>query len=138
MNRAGPLYERLSSAYAQPMRTLIVDRDDHFVERLASALTLDGYEVSTRSSGHDAIELVAEHPPDALLLECHLADLDGTEVCRRVRRLRRDLRILMFSYSADVAERVRGLEAGADAYMSKPLAMVELRARLHALLRQPS
>ena len=105
------------------MRTLIVDRDRRFVERLAAALTLDGYEVSTRSSGRDAIELLADHPPDALLLECYLADLDGTEVCRRARRLRGDLRILMFSYGADVAERVRGLEGGADACMSKPLAM---------------
>ena len=138
MKRAGPLYEGLSPAYAQPMRTLIVDHDSRFVEGLTAALTLDGYEVSTRSSGRDAIELLAAHPPDALLLECYLADLDGTEVCRRARRMRGDLRILMFSYGADVAERVRGLEAGADAYMSKPLAMVELRARLHALLRRPS
>jgi len=88
MNWPESLYVRLSSAYAQRVRTLIVDQDQRLVERLAATLRLDGYEVSTSGSGHDAIELVAEQPPDAMLLECHLPDRDGTEVCRRVRRCR--------------------------------------------------
>ncbi len=118
------------------MRTLIVDQDRRLVEKLAATLTLDGHVVTTSSSGHEAIELVSEQPPDAMLLECYLPDIDGTEVCRRVRRLAGGPRILMFSHAAAVDERVRGLEAGADAYMSKPLIMAELRARLRALLRQ--
>ena len=136
MNWAESLYVGLSSTYAQRVRTLIVDQDQRLVERLAATLRLDGYEVSASGSGHDAIERIAEQPPDAMLLECYLPDLDGTEVCRRVRRLPGHVRILMFSYRADVDERVRGLEAGADAYMSKPLVVSELRARLHALLRK--
>jgi DNA-binding response OmpR family regulator len=136
MNWAEPLYVRLSFAYARVVRTLIVDQDQRLVEKLATTLSLDGYDVSTSGSGQEAIELVAERPPDAMLLECHLPDIDGTEICRRVRQLPGHVRILMFSYGADVDERVRGLEAGADAYMSKPLVMAELRARLNALLRK--
>jgi DNA-binding response OmpR family regulator len=136
MNCAEPLYGGLSSAYARVMRTLIVDQDQRLVAKLATTLRRDGYDVSTSRSGQDAIEMVVERPPDAMLLECHLPDIDGMEICRRVRQLPGYVRILMFSRGADVDERVRGLEAGADAYMSKPLIVTELRARLNALLRK--
>jgi len=136
MNCAEPLYGGLSSAYARVMRTLIVDQDQRLVAKLATTLRRDGYDVSTSRSGQDAIEMVVERPPDAMLLECHLPDIDGMEICRRVRQLPGYVRILMFSRGAGVDERVRGLEAGADAYMSKPLIVTELRARLNALLRK--
>lgn len=136
MNCAEPLYGGLSSAYARVMRTLIVDQDQRLVAKLATTLRRDGYDVSTSGCGQDAIEMVVERPPDAMLLECHLPDIDGMEICRRVRQLPGYVRILMFSCGADVDERVRGLEAGADAYMSKPLIVTELRARLNALLRK--
>ncbi len=118
------------------MQALVVDNDQYALDTLTVALARDGYQVLIGSSGEEAIKHVAEHTPDVLLLECHLPDVDGCEVCRRVRRLPDHIRILMFSYACGVDERVKGLEAGADVYMSKPLVMAELIARLRALFRR--
>ncbi len=118
------------------MQALVVDSDRCALDILKAALTRDGYQVLTCATGEEAITRVAEHAPDALLLERYLPDFDGCEVCRRVRRLPDDVRILMFSYACGVDERVRGLEAGADVYMSKPLATAEVIARLRAFFRR--
>lgn len=118
------------------MQALIVDSDRSARDALASALRQDGYRVLTGSTGEEAIARIAEHTPDALLLERCLPDLSGCEVCQRVRRLPDGIRILMFSHGCNADERVKGLEAGADAYMSKPLATDEVIARLRALFRR--
>lgn len=118
------------------MQALVVDSDRYALDTLTSALTRDGYQVLTGCTGEEAIQRVAEHVPDALLLERELPDLDGCEVCQRVRRLPNNVRILMFSHACGVDERVRGLEAGADAYMSKPLVTIEVIARLRAFFRR--
>jgi DNA-binding response OmpR family regulator len=136
MNRARALYVTLISTYARFMRALIVDKDRHLAARLSAALTADGYDVSTVSSGHGALTAVADQSPDVMLLECDLPDLDGLEVCQQVRRLPRYVVIVMFSHGAGVDQRVRGLEAGADAYMCKPLVLAELSARVRALARR--
>jgi DNA-binding response OmpR family regulator len=118
------------------MRALIVDKDCHVAAQLGAALSIEGYDVCTSSSGQAAIALVVKQPPDVILIECELPDLDGMEVCRQVRRLRRYMPIVMFSYGADVDQRVKGLAAGADVYMSKPLVLAELAARVRALVRR--
>jgi two-component system phosphate regulon response regulator PhoB len=136
MNRARALYVRLIATYARVMRALIVDTDRHVAARLGAALSVDGYDVVMSGSGRGALAAVVERPPDVILLECDLSDLDGMEVCRQVRRLPRYMPIVMFSSGAGVDQRVKGLEAGADAYMSKPLVLAELLAHVRALVRR--
>jgi two-component system response regulator MprA len=118
------------------MQTLVVDADPAQREVLRQELTLDGYEVLSAASGHQAIALAAESVPDAILLERNLPDIDGLEVCRRLRLLEKRMPILMFAVNAAVSDCVSGLEAGADGYMVKPFSMRELQARLRALIRR--
>ena len=99
-------------------------------------LALDGYEVLSAAGGHQAIAMAAECVPDAILLERNLPDIDGLEVCRRLRVLEKRMPILMFAVNAAVSDCVSGLEAGADGYMVKPLSIRELQARLRALIRR--
>jgi two-component system, OmpR family, response regulator MprA len=118
------------------VQALVVDSDRYVRDTLTDALARDGYEVLTAGTGEEALARVAEHTPDAMLLERHLPDVDGCEVCRRLRRLPDDIRIVMFSYACGADERVRGLEAGADVFMSKPLVTAEVMARLRAFFRR--
>ena len=118
------------------MLALVVDNDRGALDSLCATLARDGFEVITGRSGDQAIAGVAERRPDVLLLEQRLPDIDGCEVCRRIRRLADPIRILMFSDAPAVQERVRGLEAGADAYMSKPLVAAEVTARVRAMFRR--
>jgi two-component system, OmpR family, response regulator MprA len=118
------------------VRAIVVDTDPTLSSVLRQALTLDGYEVLSAARGHEAILMTAEHVPDAILLERNLPDIDGLRVCRCLRRLGSPVPILMFGMGNSVSERVSGLEAGADDYMVKPFSVVELRARVRALIRR--
>jgi two-component system, OmpR family, response regulator MprA len=119
------------------MRALVVDCDSHLVARLMLALDEAGYDAATVDSGEQAVAFVAERVPNVLLLNRDLPDMNGLEVCRRVRLLPDQVRILMFSHAAQAAaERVRGLNAGADAYLGTPLVMAEVVARLRAMRRR--
>lgn len=119
------------------MQALVVSDDVHLVDSLGVALREANYDVVTSESGAEAIDLVVRYAPSALLLERDLPDIDGFEVCRRIRRLPDGASILMFSYAAQsVAERVSGLDVGADAYMAKPLVISETVARVRALTRR--
>jgi two-component system, OmpR family, response regulator MprA len=118
------------------MRLLVVD-DDHAVrEALSRSLTLAGYEVQAAESGAQALELVAAAPPEAVLLDVCMPDIDGLEVCRRVRLLGNRVPVLMLTGREAVSDRVAGLDAGADDYLVKPFALDELKARIRALLRR--
>jgi two-component system response regulator MprA len=118
------------------MQILLVDDDPALRETLRRVLSHDGYEVLTATEGHEAIAMAAECVPDAILLGRNLPDIDGLEVCRRLRRLKRRVPILMFGVGAEISDRVSSLEAGADDYMVKPFDLLELRARLRALMRR--
>jgi two-component system, OmpR family, response regulator MprA len=118
------------------MRVLVADDDRAVRDALRRALALAGYEVSAADSGSQAIERVAQAMPDAVVLDIGMPDIDGLEVCRRVRMLGSRVPILMLTARDAISDRVTGLDAGADDYLVKPFDVEELKARLRALVRR--
>jgi two-component system, OmpR family, response regulator MprA len=118
------------------VRILVVDDDLAVCRSIDRALRLEGYEVDTVASGGEALEAVATSSPDALVLDLQLPDIDGLQVCRRIRVTGDDTPILMLTARHGIDDRVQGLDAGADDYLVKPFALEELLARLRALLRR--
>jgi len=120
------------------VKILVVDDDPAVSGSLERALRLDGYEVETAADGTSALHALALASPDAMVLDLGLPDLDGLEVCRRLRSAGDDTPVLMLTARDAVNDRVQGLDAGADDYLVKPFALAELLARLRALLRRRS
>ncbi len=118
------------------MRLLVVDDDTAVREALALVLCLDGFEVTTAADGREGIRTLSINRPDAVILDVLMPGLDGLEVCRRIRATGDRTPVLMLTARTEVAERVAGLEAGADDYLAKPFAHEELIARVRALLRR--
>jgi two-component system response regulator MprA len=118
------------------VRILVVDDDPAVRRSIDRALRLEGYDVVTVPSGGEALETLAQNPPDALILDLGLPDLDGLTVCRRMRSVGDDTPVLILTARDAVDDRVQGLDAGADDYLVKPYALAELLARLRALLRR--
>ncbi|HEY3561350.1 MAG TPA: response regulator transcription factor [Kribbella sp.] len=118
------------------MRVLVVDDDEAVCRSLAVALARDGYEVLTGDGGGAALALTASAAVDAIVLDVAMPEPNGLEVCRRLRSRGDRTPILMLSARELVDDRVTGLDAGADDYLTKPFALAELRARLRALLRR--
>ena len=120
------------------MRILVVDDDRAVREALRRALTLGGYEVQVAEDGEQALELIAQAVPEAVVLDVGLPGIDGLEVCRRLRLLGNRVPVLILTARDAVADRIDGLDVGADDYMVKPFDIGELKARLRALLRRAS
>ncbi len=120
------------------MRVLVVDDERAVRESLRRALELEGYEVELVADGREALDRLESGAPepDALLLDVLMPEVDGLEVCRRLRRAGSRVPVLMLTARAEVENRVEGLDAGADDYITKPFALEELLARLRALLRR--
>jgi two-component system response regulator MprA len=119
-----------------PMRVLVVDDDPAVLDSLERALRIEGYTVDAVGAGFPALERQHDDPADAVVLDVRLPDLDGLEVCRRMRAAGDGTAVLMLTARDAVGERVAGLDAGADDYLVKPFALDELLARLRALLRR--
>jgi two-component system response regulator MprA len=115
---------------------LVVDDEPALRETLARALTDEGYAVETASDGVQAIELVSENEPDAIVLDVLMPRLDGIQTARRLRATGCRVPILVLTAKDGVRDRVDGLDAGADDYVVKPFALEELLARIRALLRR--
>ena len=119
------------------MKILVVDDERAVRESLRRALELEGYDVGLASDGSEALEkLEAEALPDAVILDVLMPGTDGLEVSRTMRRSGSRVPVLMLTARAEVGDRVAGLDAGADDYLTKPFALEELLARLRALLRR--
>ena len=118
------------------MRILIVDDELAVREAVDRALRLEGYRTELAANGREALDGLAEAPPDAVVLDVLMPEVDGLEVCRRLRAAGDRTPILMLTARDAISDRVRGLDAGADDYLVKPFALDELRARLRALLRR--
>lgn len=116
-------------------RVQVVEDERHIAQVLASGLSFKGYEVSIAASGVGALEKIAEMLPDAVLLDVMLPDIDGYEVCRRLRANYPTLPILMLTAKNAGPDKVTGLDCGADDYITKPFDFDELLARLRAALR---
>jgi two-component system response regulator MprA len=119
------------------MKILVVDDERAVRESLRRALELEGYEIELAADGREALDrLEGESEPDAMILDVLMPDVDGLEVCRRLRGSGSKLPVLMLTARTQVEDRVEGLDAGADDYVTKPFALDELLARVRALLRR--
>ena len=121
------------------MKILVVDDERAVRESLRRALELEGYEIELAEDGSQALQLLETEPePDAMVLDILMPGVDGLEVSRTLRRKGSKLPILMLTARTQVEDRVEGLDAGADDYLTKPFALEELLARVRALLRRTS
>jgi two-component system, OmpR family, response regulator MprA len=119
------------------MKILVVDDERAVRESLRRALELEGYEIELAADGNEALHrLEGEAEPDAMILDVLMPGVDGLEVCRRLRSSGSKLPVLMLTARTQVEDRVEGLDAGADDYVTKPFALDELLARVRALLRR--
>jgi DNA-binding response OmpR family regulator len=119
----------------QRLRALLVEDDPAISELVRIGLRYEGFEVHTSADGAEAVRLAERHRPDVVVLDWMLPTLDGIEVCRRLRALG-DPAVLMITARDAVADRIRGLQAGADDYLIKPFDFEELVARVRAILRR--
>jgi two-component system phosphate regulon response regulator PhoB len=117
---------------------LIVEDEAALVELIRYNLIKEGYEVATATDGEDALLQIAERQPDIVLLDWMLPKLAGIEVARRLRsqQATRNLPIIMLTARTEESDRIRGLDIGADDYMTKPFSMSELTARIRAVMRR--
>jgi len=118
------------------MRILVVDDEQAVREALDRALRLEGYEVDLAGDGSEALATIAKRPPDAVVLDLMMPQINGLEVCRRLRAGGDRTPVLILTARDGVSDRVTGLDAGADDYVVKPFALEELLARLRALVRR--
>ena len=119
------------------MKILVVDDERAVRESLRRALELEGYEIELAADGSEALyRLEGNEEPDAMILDILMPGVDGLEVCRRLRGSGSKLPVLMLTARTEVEDRVAGLDAGADDYVTKPFALEELLARVRALLRR--
>lgn len=116
-------------------RILLVDDEVSIQRSLTPLLQTHGYEVEIAGTGQYALKLVAEHPPDLIVLDLGLPDLDGTEVCRRVRE-QSAVPIIILSARDRETDKVRALDLGADDFVTKPFGPEELLARIRVALRR--
>jgi two-component system response regulator MprA len=118
------------------VKILVVDDERAVRDSLKRALELEGYAVGLAADGGEALEKVESEPPDAVILDVLMPGTDGLEVSRMLRSSGNRVPVLMLTARAEVGDRVAGLDAGADDYLTKPFALEELLARLRALLRR--
>lgn len=122
----------------KPTHVLVVEDEDALAQLLKYNLEKEGYSVSVAMDGEEALIVAEETPPDLVLLDWMLPKAAGVEVCRRL-RARQDTRntpIVMLTARGEETDRVRGLDTGADDYITKPFSMTELLARLRAVMRR--
>jgi DNA-binding response OmpR family regulator len=130
-----PFDEHPRGADSGRLTVLLVEDEKSIAEPFARALERAGFDTVAAGTGREALSLVAASPPDVILLDLALPDLDGRDVCRQIRRTS-DIPIIMVTASCAVTDRVVGLEIGADDYVVKPFAVGEVIARIRAVLRR--
>lgn len=117
-------------------RILLVDDERTVLQGLEKVLLAEGYEVATATDGEAGLAIAAVKNPDLVILDILMPGLNGFEVCQRLRMRNADVRILIVTALHKEMEKVRGLELGADDYVTKPVSLSELKARIKALLRR--
>lgn len=118
------------------MRLLVVDDEQTLVEQLQAALERERYLVETALDGEEALDKLASSPVDLIILDIMLPKLDGLSVLRAIRKNGLSTPVLMLSAKGDIADKIAGLDLGADDYLAKPFSLAELMARVRALLRR--
>ena len=128
--------EPLTRPDGSPIRVLTVDDESSLTELLSMALRYEGWEVSVASSGLEAVQVARQVRPDAIVLDIMLPDFDGLEVMRRIRAEQPDVPVIFLTAKDALDDRISGLTAGGDDYVTKPFSLEELVARLRGLLRR--
>jgi DNA-binding response OmpR family regulator len=121
---------------AAKKRILIIEDEPHIVLGLTDALEFEGFSVVSAGKGKDGVLLARQEKPDAVLLDLMLPDTNGFKVCEELRRLDRFVPIIMLTARSQEVDKIRGLDAGADDYVTKPFSVGELIARLRAIFRR--
>ncbi len=121
---------------AEPARLLVVDDEPSLQDVVATSMRFLGYQVSVAVSGRDAVRLATDERPDLIILDVMLPDFDGLEVMRRVRSAGVDAGVVFLSARDTPADKIAGLTAGGDDYITKPFGLEELAARVSAVLRR--
>lgn len=116
-------------------KILVVDDDKKIIALLKRSLSFEGYEVLATESGEEGLKLAEIQQPDLVILDILMPGMDGWEMCRRLRTVSY-VPVIMLTAKDDVADRVRGLDLGADDYLVKPFALEELLARIRSVLRR--
>jgi two-component system OmpR family response regulator len=119
-----------------PARLLVVDDEEALVDLLGDALRFAGYEVHTAGTGFEALRQAAELGPDLMVLDVNLPDLDGFEVCQRLRRDGEDVPVVFLTARDDPGDLRAGFTRGGDDYVTKPFSLEELNFRIQAVLRR--
>ena len=120
------------------LRVLVVDDEQMLTDLLSMALRMEGWEVKAAGSGFEALQAAREFDPDALVLDIMMPDLDGMAVLQRLRHSGNDVPVLFLTAKDAVSDRVAGLTAGGDDYVTKPFSLDEVLARIRAVLRRSS
>ncbi|HKQ72017.1 MAG TPA: response regulator transcription factor, partial [Polyangiaceae bacterium] len=117
---------------------LIIEDEPHIVLGLKDALEFEGFRVASASKGRDGVALAKHEKPDAVLLDLMLPDVNGYKVCEDLRRWNPFVPIIMLTARSQEIDKIRGLDAGADDYVTKPFSIGELIARIRAIFRRTS
>ena len=133
MNAAAPALTRPDGS---ALRVLVVDDEPNIAELLRMALRYEGWEIEVAHTGSKAVSTARSQQPDAVVLDMMLPDFDGMEVLRRIRGNQPDVPVLFLTARDSVEDRVAGLTAGGDDYVTKPFSLEEVVARLRGLLRR--
>jgi len=115
---------------------LVVDDEPHIVLGLKDALEFEGFRVVTACTGGEAVEVHRRERPDAVLLDLMLPDQNGYQVCQQIRLLDTAVPVIMLTAKSQESDKIRGLDSGADDYVTKPFSVGELAARIRALFRR--
>ncbi len=135
-NKSQTSAARLQRLDGTPVRVLVVDDEANLTELLGMALRYEGWEVRSAATGMEAVRAAREFDPDAVVLDMMLPDFDGLEVLRRMRADNDSVPVLFLTAKDAVEDRVSGLTAGGDDYVTKPFSLEEVVARVRALMRR--
>lgn len=126
----------LTRADGTPPRVLVVDDEQMLTDLLSMALRMEGWDVKSAASGFQALQAARDFEPDAMVLDIMMPDLDGMSVLHRLRQAGSDVPVLFLTAKDSVSDRVAGLTAGGDDYVTKPFSLDEIVARIQAILRR--
>ena len=127
---------RLTRPDGSPIRVVVVDDEQSLADLVAMGLKYEGWDVKTAANGQQALQAVREFRPDAMVLDVMMPDLDGMAVLQRLRQSGDDVPVLFLTAKDAVSDRVAGLTAGGDDYVTKPFGLEEVVARLRGLIRR--
>ena len=125
-----------ASAQANRRRVLIIEDEPDLVRGLRDALEFEGFEVVSAGLGREGVRLARERGPDLVLLDLMLPDMNGFSVCEEIRATNSTIPVIMLTARSQESDKIRGLEVGADDYVTKPFSVGELLARINAIFRR--